>query len=249
VVTNTSNAYSKLRTLALISAGTALVGAAAFAQAPAAPDRAAAVKQALADNQGVLRQYTWIETTEISLKGEEKKEEQKQCYYGADGKVQKTSVPGAAAAGQPAEQDGRGRGGRLKKKVVANKIEEMKEYIGRVVALVHQYVPPDGQKLQAAQAAGNLTIQPSQGVTMLTAKDYIKAGDSVSLGFDATAKKFDSFSVKSYVEKPKEDDVTLAVTFARLVDGTSYPQQIVLDIAAKKLQVKITNSGYKKMGS
>ena len=48
-----------------------------FAQAAPPQDRAAAIKQSLADNQAQLRQYTWIETTEISLKGEVKKKEQK----------------------------------------------------------------------------------------------------------------------------------------------------------------------------
>ena len=41
-----------------------------------------------------------METTTISMKGEVKKQEQKQCYYGADGKVQKTPVAGAAPPAQ-----------------------------------------------------------------------------------------------------------------------------------------------------
>jgi hypothetical protein len=48
-----------------------------LAQAP--EDRSAAIKEALAKNQAALRQYTWVETTTISLKGEVKKKEQKQC--------------------------------------------------------------------------------------------------------------------------------------------------------------------------
>ena len=44
-----------------------------FAQAASPQDKAAAIKQSLAENQAQLRQYTWIETTEISLKGEVKK--------------------------------------------------------------------------------------------------------------------------------------------------------------------------------
>jgi hypothetical protein len=52
--------------------------------------------------------------------------------------------------------------------------------------------------------------------------------------------------VDSYVEKPKEDTVKLDVTFGGLTDGTSYPQETVLDAAAKSIKVRITNSGYKK---
>ena len=85
-----------------------------------------------------------------------------------------------------------------------------------------------------------------KGAVTLTIKNYLKMGDSLALGFDTAAKKMSSYNVNSYVEKPKDDVVTLAVTFGRLDDGTSYPQQVVLDAKAKNVQVKITNAGYKK---
>jgi len=215
---------------------------------PATPqDRVAALKQSLAENQKALRQYTWVETTQISLKGEVKKQEQKQVAYGADGKTQKTPLPGAAPAKAEEKSSGGGRrgGGRLKENIIENKVEDMKEYMEKVAALVHEYVPPDAQKIQAAQAAGNLT---AAGGT-LTIKNYLKQGDSLAIGLDATAKKLSSYNVASYVEKPKDDVVTLAVTFALLPDGTSYPQQVLLDVKSKQILVKVTNSGHKKAGS
>ena len=102
-----SNNHPALFPVALMLAGASLLLPSAFAQAPAPQDRAAAIKQALAQNQAALRQYTWIETTDIILKGEEKKQEQKQCFYGADGKVQKTPIPGEAP---PSQQQEGGRG-------------------------------------------------------------------------------------------------------------------------------------------
>jgi hypothetical protein len=218
-----------------------------FAQAP--QDRGAAIKEALARNQTAIRQYTWIETTTVTLKGEVKKQEQKQCYYGADGKVQKTALPGAAPAKEQSSGGGGRRGGRVGKAIVENKVEDMKEYIEKAVALIHQYVPPDPQKIQAAQGAGNVAVQPSGATTMLTVKNYVKSGDSLALGFDPTAKAMRSFTVKSYVEKPKDDDLSLSVTFGSLPDGTFYPEKTVLDVTAKKLQATITNSGYKKGGA
>jgi hypothetical protein len=38
------------------------------------------------------------------------------------------------------------------------------------------------------------------------------------------------------------------VTFASLPDGTNYAAESVLDATGKKIQVKVTNSGYKKVG-
>ncbi len=51
----------------------ALFTAAAGGQGAAPQERAEAIKQSIAQNQAALRQYTWTETTEISLKGEVKK--------------------------------------------------------------------------------------------------------------------------------------------------------------------------------
>jgi hypothetical protein len=224
-----------------------LAAAVAFGQSPPAPERIAAIKDALARNQAALKQYSWVETTQISLKGEVKKNEQKQCFYGADGKVQKTPMAGAAPQQQPPPSSGGGGGGgRLKKKVVQNKVEDTKEYMEKVAALVHAYVPPDPAKIQAAAAAGNVAVQPTDATTTMTVKNYVKAGDSLAIGLDSSAKTMRSVQVSSYVEKPKDDDVTLNVTFANLEDGTSYPQKTVLVVAAKQIQVTVTNSGYKK---
>jgi hypothetical protein len=218
----------------------------AAAQAP--EDRSAAIKEALARNQAALRQYSWIETTTISLKGEVKKQEKKQCSYGADGKVQKTPLPGEAAPTQQQPQGGGRRGGRLKQAIVENKVEELQDYMEKAAALVHQYVPPDPQKIQEAQKAGNVAVQPAGGVTTLNVKSYVKSGDSLTLGFDPAAKAMRSYAVQSYVEKPKDDDLTLSVKFNSLADGTTYPETIVLNVAAKNVVVNVTNSGYKKAG-
>src|SRR5678815_3285784 len=99
------------------------------AQAPAGPDQmVAALKQNLAESQKRLRQYEWIETTAISLKGEEKSRKQQRVYYGADGTLTKTPI-GAAPAPKPSQPSGRRGGGRVKEKIVENKKDEMQEYM------------------------------------------------------------------------------------------------------------------------
>ena len=218
-------------------------------QTPSPQDKVAALKQSLAANQAALRQYTWVEATTITMKGEVKKQEQKQCYYGADGKVQKTPIAGAPKpeAQQASRGGGRRGGGRVKEAIVENKVEELKDYMGRAAALVHSYVPPDPEKIQAAKSAGRVTVEPPAGnVAKLTITDYLKPGDALAIGLDTAANQLATYSVDSYVDKPKDDVVTLRVTFGRLEDGTSYPQQTLLDVASKNIQVKVVNSGYVK---
>src|SRR5262245_34145491 len=77
-----------------------------FAQGSDLGERVLALKQTLEKDQAVLRQYEWIETTAISLKGEEKSRTQNRCYYGADGKLQKVPVS-ATQADMPGGMRGR----------------------------------------------------------------------------------------------------------------------------------------------
>ena len=69
----------------------------------------------------------------------------------------------------------------------------------------------------------------------------------MTIGFDTTAKAIASYNVASYLDNPKDDVVKLAVNFTRLPDGTNHVQQSVLDAAAKKIEVRVTNSDYKKL--
>src|SRR5688572_28767353 len=99
-----------------VGLATALSAGAGAAQAPATPDQmVAGLKKNLEESQKRLRQYEWIETTIISLKGEEKSRKQQRAYYGADGKL--TKVPIGEPQPEAAQSGGGRRGGRLKQKI------------------------------------------------------------------------------------------------------------------------------------
>ena len=66
----------------------------------------AAAKEAAARNQQALRSYSWLEKTELRLKGEVKNTKVDLCKYGPDGKVQKTPVVEPAPAGEEARAEG-----------------------------------------------------------------------------------------------------------------------------------------------
>jgi len=223
------------------------------AQQPAggqAPDRVAALKQSMAASQKQLRQYEWIETTIISMKGEEKSRKQQRCYYGADGKIQKLPVDSAQAAA-PAKGSGGGRrrgGGKVKESIVENKKEEISDYMKEAVALVHQYVPPNPELIEKSKAAGKVATKPgAAGQVGLDINDYLKPGDRLTVNLDGANNRLLGINIASYLEKP-DDVVTLAVQFATLPDGTSYNAQTTLDAKEKNIRVVIQNSGHRPVG-
>ena len=238
--------------MTIIRFGVALVGllfvplAAAAGQGAPTPDqRIAALKQSLQDSQAQLRKLEWIETTIISLKGEEKARTQQRCYYGADGKIQKVAM-GESPKPAPEPPAGK-RGGRAKAKIVENKKSDIQEYMERAAALIHQYVPPAPAQIQKVKDAGKLTVKPIEASRVrLELRDYVQAGDVLGIDINAASNSLAALSVATYLDKA-EDTVALAVKWGSLQDGTGYVAQTTLDAKAKNIQVVIQNSGHRPL--
>jgi len=200
-------------------------------------EKLAAVKQAAAENKQKLQQYKWIETTQLSLKGDPKPPTQNSCRYGPDGQVQKTPI------GSPPQQPS---GGRMKQRIIEKKKEEMKDYMQDVKGVLAKYVPPDPQRMQQAYQAGNVALNPVPGAVNLVFTNYAQPGDKMSLTFDTAAKKITTLSIDTYMGEAK-DKVTLQVQMGSLPDGTNYAQQTILNALAKNLTVTTTNSNYQRL--
>ena len=208
-------------------------------QSPAIQEKLASVKQAIAQNQAALRQYTWTEQTNVSLKGEVKKSTTYQCHYGPDGSVQKVETSSSPSAAAP-------QGGRLRQHVVEKKKDELKEYMEQAGALIKQYVPPDPQRMKAD--SNNVSLNRGGGGGLdLEFKNYVKPGDLLSLTFDPAAKALSNINVNTYMDSPS-DAVTLQVNFQTLPSGVHCVSQTILNAPAKNIQVQTTSSNYQKMG-
>jgi hypothetical protein len=198
----------------------------------------AIVREAAAESRLKIRQYQWVETTQLTLKGEAKPPTKNLCQYAADGEVVKTPI------GPPPEPPS---GGRLKQRIVEKKKEEMKDYMQDVKAVLSMYVPPDPQKMKAAYEAGKVSFNPVPGAVNLIFTDYAQPGDKMTLTFDTAAKKITSLNISTYMGEEK-DAVTLQVLMGSLPDGTNYQMQTILNATAKQLVVTTTNSEYQKLG-
>lgn len=206
-------------------------------QSPDLQQKAAAVKEAAARNQKALRAYSWIATTELSVKGEVKNTKIESCKYGPDGKVQKTEL-----TEPPPQHKHRG----LRGRIIAKKTGEMKEELEASAKLVQSYVPPSPDKLQAVIAAGNVTISPGGGVASLRFADYEKAGDALTLNLDSQSKSLTEISVYTWLDQ-SDNKVALHVNFQSLPDGTNYAATTTMSIPNDNLEVRIENSNYQKV--
>jgi hypothetical protein len=226
-----------IRMLAAVLIVSSSVAAGQAAQ-PSLQERVAGLKAAFAASQSALRQYEWIETTVVSVNGEEKSNKQQRCYYGADGALQKVLID---ASPPPATKPG------LRGRIIANKTAELTAYMQNAVSLVKSYVPPDPAKIQAEKDAGKISIQvldPGKRAQINFA-DYQKPGDNLAIAIDIANNIVSGLGVSTYLDSPT-DVVTLSAGMGQLNDGTIYTSSITLNAAAKNLTVTVRNSGYRK---
>jgi hypothetical protein len=205
---------------------------------PQLQEKVAALKQALGQNKMALKQYTWVETQQMILKGDVKSTQMFQCQYGPDGKVQKSAI----GPPQPPPEQKRGMRGR----VVEKKKGEMKDYMQQVATLIKFYVPPSRAQIQNSFQSGKASIQPQGGLITLVFRDYAVPGDSMSVTIDGASNKIRSFVVNTYLDDPSQV-VTLNAVFQSLPDGTNYVAQTVLDATAKQIQIRTTSANFNKM--
>ncbi len=233
---NNTLRFAKQSCLTLALAALALP---AFAQQPSAPERAAMLKATLAASQVLIKQYEWVETTVVSVKGDEKSRKQERCYYGADGGVQKVLL--TQSAPPPKKR------GFFRRKISERKQEELTDYMKNAIALVKSYVPPSPLRIQAAKDMGKVSIeilQPGKRAR-LNFRDYEKPGDILGVEVDLANNRPLGLKVSTYLDDAA-DAVTLGVRMGQLNDGTTYASNVTLDAKAKNLKITVQNSGYRK---
>lgn len=209
-------------------------------------EKIAAARQAAAENKQALRAYSWLEKTEVLLKGEVKSTKLEAGQYGPDGAVQKTLLSEPPQGQEEESGRRRRRGGRLKEQIVEKKKGEMQEEMQAAAALVQRYLPPDPDRIQAAKAAGHITITPGSATTAVAIADYEKDGDSLVLTLDLAAKAISKVDVSTWLDDPSQE-VTLDARMQSLPDGTRYAGTVLLSVPSSQVEVRITRSNYKKL--
>jgi hypothetical protein len=202
-------------------------------------ERVAALKNSMIASQQDLRTYQWVETTTVSVNGEQKSYKEESAYYGADGSIQKIPI---ASSPPPKKKFG------LRGAIQESKIEEMTDTMKQAVALVKSYVPPIPALLDQAVKTGNVTIDmlvPGQ-VVRLNFKNYKLPGDVFSITLNLQTNKLMGIAVSTYMGDPSTP-VTMASQMGTLTDGATYTARTELSIPSKNIEVDVVNTGYRKM--
>lgn len=199
--------------------------------------RIEAIKKAAAENMASLRQYTWLQRTTLYYKGEIKNVKDQQVRFGPNGKLEKTLI-----SSEPEEK----KKGGLRGKIVEKKVGDLKEYMERVGGVIEEYVPPVPAKMQAAFQAEHVMFgSGGAGLTRIEFRDYVTAGDLMTMKYDMARKKLRTLDISTFVDE--KDPVTLDVVFKTLPDSTNYASVAILKAEAKKIEVRVEDFDHRKV--
>jgi len=195
----------------------------------------ATVKESVARNQAVLREFTWTERTTVSEKGVVRRTGIATCRYRPDDQFERTPV-------SDFEEPPSG----LKARIFEMKSASLEAYTQRLLALLNEYLPPSPRLMSTAHEAGNVSLGPSApGAISLNFRNYLQSGDSLIFNFDSATRSLRKVFVNTYLGDSK-DPVTLFATFSSLPDGTNYVSSTTLNEKAKGIQITIQNSNYQR---
>ncbi len=202
-----------------------------------------AVREQVARSLAQLNTYKWTEHTEIFVKGELKSKKDLECMYDGKGGVSKTPI--VTGKKQKEEEDANG----LSKRPMVRKKADNEDYIERAISMIHSYVPPKPDHMNYMLTNNYAYLgQSAGGNAEIRFKKYLVDGDSLVYTYDANSKVLKQIGILSYLGTVK-DKVTMDATFEELPDGTSHLAKMVLKAPAKKLEIRTTNSDYRKLGS
>jgi hypothetical protein len=207
-----------------------------------AVQRVIALKARMAEDQAVLRQYEWLETTTISLKGEVKGRRLRHCSYDADGVLRKVPFNPAAPEHKRFRQNGKD-----ERKAEAEE-GELTKYMQEAVNLVHQYVPLNPNGIKAVSDENKLWFSVSdpgkQG--QLNIKDFLVQGDYVILDMDLTNDRPLALKIGSFLDT-EGIPAFLSVTFGSLYGTAAFVREAVFEAKEMGLQISVKNSDFNKV--
>jgi len=184
-------------------------------------------------NAAVTRQYAWQMRVEVTLKGEPKPAQLYQMRFDVDGKPQKTLLTAPAE-----EKKGRGIRGRIKE----NKIEEFKEWAGKLAELVKGYMAPTPGTMMDFYAKAAYSQSPD-GKVQISGTSFIQPGDKASYWIDPATQSPCRFEFQTVLDG---DPVSGKVEFAQVPGGPQYFARLLVSVPAKKVSAKIENFNYQK---
>jgi hypothetical protein len=210
------------------------------AQSPALERQIAAISAVEAENQKALAEYSWQEQETILVKGKVENQRLFEVQLGPDGQLRRTPL------GLPEENLSRSeKEGGMREWITQKKKHAVMTYAQEMKKIAETYAQADPESLRLAYERGDIANDPSPsgiGVRKLSIRNYVKAGDLVTMAFNQQ-NELQTLEASSYLTDAKEP-VHILAEFVKARDGLNHVDAITATVPKRNFSLLMRNLTY-----
>jgi hypothetical protein len=192
------------------------------------------VSGAAAANRAQLASYVWTRTVQVFVEGELKNTIVSSLSVGPDGKMVTTAVSSTPTSAAPTKG--------IRGKIAKDKIGDMKSYIDEAMTVSMGYLyMSKGKMVDFFNAAG---ISKTGNTLVVNGSNLNKPNDQLTLILNSSTLAYISQTFKSTVSNG--DALAGTVNYKTYDNGLTAMNNSELDLPAKKMKLRVSNSNYAK---
>lgn len=211
------------------------------AQGPSLEQQVAGISTTAAKNHAMLAEYTWQEQETISVKGKVQSQRLFEAQLGSDGRKRRT--PMDLPEGNLSQTE---KAGGMREIITQKRQHATLIYAQEVKEIAEAYAQVDSESLQRAYERGDIADEPNpagNGMKKLSIRNYLKAGDLVTIAFDQKDNEIQTLEASSYLTDPKEP-AHILVEFVNTRDGLNHVDAVTATAPKKNFSMVIRNGTY-----
>jgi len=209
-------------------------------QSPSLEQQIARIRAVESENHKALAEYSWQEQETITVKGKVEIQRLFEVQLGPDGTLRRTALDLPEDNLSRTEKEGG-----MREWITQKKKHAVMTYTQEMKTIAETYAQVDPESLRLAYERGDIANGPSPqgiGVTKLSIRNYVKAGDLVIMAFNQQD-EIQTLEVSSYLTDPKEP-VHILVEFANTRDGLNHVDAITATAPKRNSSLVMRNLTY-----
>jgi hypothetical protein len=216
-----------------------LLAFALISAAQPAPEIGPGIGQTMRQNAEALKHYSYKRRTEVEIKGQSRGARVDLVRY-VDGKME--TVPLETPARPNQAMQAHGLRGRMMKKKIESKKEEIKEEVERLRSLLQNYSPGSDSMRNLLEKATISRTGPDPNADLkVTATGLAKPSDSFTLTWSVANHRPERIEIRAELD---DKPVQITSDYAALPNGPYYAAHTTLSAPKKDLNINIDTFDY-----
>ncbi len=209
-------------------------------QNPSLEQQIAGIRAVESENHKALAEYTWQEQETILIKGKVENQRLFEVQLGPDGQLRRTPLDLPEENLSRPEKEGG-----MREWITQKKKHALMTYTQEMKQIAEIYARADPESLRLAYERGDIANEPSppdSGVKKLSIRNYVKAGDLVTIALKQHD-EIQTLEASSYLIDAKET-VHILVEFVKTRDGLNHVDVITATVPKRNFSLVTRNLTY-----